>query len=92
MKAFDLVLATSYDEAASALAQDGAMAVAGGTDLVNYLAGKSPCQLSTTPVSLKKILTSTTSRKKAGCLRSEPSPGWKTSPRAKLSRRSMPAG
>jgi xanthine dehydrogenase YagS FAD-binding subunit len=55
MKAFDLVLATSIDEAASALSQDGAMAIAGGTDLVNTLQERVLADYPATLVSLKKI-------------------------------------
>jgi CO/xanthine dehydrogenase FAD-binding subunit len=37
MKAFDLVKATSLKAAVSALGDDGSLAIAGGTDLINTL-------------------------------------------------------
>jgi xanthine dehydrogenase YagS FAD-binding subunit len=55
MKAFDLVKATSLDEAVSALGGEGAMAIAGGTDLINALEDRVLAEYPKTLVSLKSI-------------------------------------
>ncbi|MDD5402359.1 MAG: FAD binding domain-containing protein [Dehalococcoidales bacterium] len=55
MKAFDLVKATSLDEAVSALGGEGAMAIAGGTDVINTLQDRVLAEYPKTLVSLKSI-------------------------------------
>ena len=55
MKAFDLVKATSLDEAVSALGDDGSMAIAGGTDLINTLQERVLAEYPKKLVSLKAI-------------------------------------
>ena len=55
MKAFDLVKATNLDEAVSALGGEGAMAIAGGTDVINTLQDRVLAEYPKTLVSLKSI-------------------------------------
>lgn len=55
MKAFTLVQAKSIEEAVSALAQNGAMAIAGGTDVLNTLKELVLTTYPTSLVSLKSI-------------------------------------
>ena len=55
MKAFNLVKATSFNEAVAALSDDGAMVIAGGTDLINTLQERVLAEYPKKLVSLKSI-------------------------------------